>query len=160
MYAVVEDTPIVAEGDGVLSWLALALSNKETSVDPATQRQLRLCPGDVAMEPGVLLQTVHLGDVRGRDPAHLILGVSTLAPITILTLACNLELFPFVDGELSGLVSAVVVFGYIDVRVIGVILSIQEVVKRVPPVVLREGISRPLSLPSVVVTGVDLRGVA
>ena len=116
--AVVEDAAVVAQGDGVLAWLTLTLSDQETAVDARTQAQLRLGPGDVAMEPGVLLQTVHLGDVGGGHPADLPLVVGGLTPVPVLTLPGHLQLIPLPDGQLPWLVCGVAVFGYVEVRVL------------------------------------------
>ena len=138
--AVVEHTPVVSQRDGVLSRFALALPHQEAPVYPAAQRELGLGPRDVPVEPRVLLEAVHLGDVRRRDPADLPAHVRALAPVPVLALARDLKLLSLEYGELSRLVRGVVVFGdiYIDIR--RVILRVQEVVKRVPPVVLGEGV--------------------
>ncbi len=92
MYAIVEDAAIVAQGDGVLSRFALALPYQEAPVDAAAQRKLHLCPRDVPMEPGVLLQAVYLCNVGGGEPSNLPVVIGGLTPVPIL--ARDLELLP------------------------------------------------------------------
>ena len=134
--AIVEDSAVVAKRDGELSRLALALADQETPVDSRAEGQLGLGPGDVPVEPRVLLEAVHLGDVGGGDPPYLPPPVGRLAPVPVLALPRDFQLVSLLDGQLASLVSVVAVFGDVDVWVIIVLggPGRQEVLEGAPAV--------------------------
>ena len=91
------------------------------------------------MKPRVLLQAVHLGYVRGRDPSYPPLDVGGLTPISVFALARHFQFVSLLDGQLAGLIGVVAVLSYVQIRIVFICAGgIQEVLQRAPAVAVSD----------------------
>lgn len=98
VYPVVVHPSLVSQRNRSLSRTALALSHKEAAVDAAAQKVLSSVTWHRPVIPGMLLQTVHWGDVVAGHPALSVLCLG-LAPFPIVIVAQDTELFTLAQGE-------------------------------------------------------------